>query len=82
MKFLWGGKYCKKLGFLAILNGNIFSIYMKYFNVFNKMYVMYLSIGKSFCKGCDDFSCVEDQKSYRISIHTHNSTPFHPTEFL
>ena len=46
------------------------------------MFVIYLSIRKSYCRGCNGFSYVEDQKSHRIFIHTDNNTPFHPTEIL
>ena len=46
------------------------------------MYVTYLSIRKSYCRGFDDFSYVKYQKSHRISIHTNNNAPFHPTEIL
>ena len=55
---------------------------MKYFNVFIEMYVMYLSIRKSYFRGFDGFSYVEDQKSQIIPDHTNNNTPFHPTEIL
>ena len=42
---------------------------------------MYLSIRKSYCRGCDGFSYIEDQKSHRISMHINNNTPLQPKFF-
>ena len=55
---------------------------MRYFNVFKKMYVMYLSVRKFYYRGCDGFSYVKDQRTHRVFIHTKNNTPFHPTGIL
>ena len=47
---------------------------MKYLNAFKEIYIIYLLIRKSYCRGYDGFSYVKDQNPPRISIHTNNRT--------
>ena len=66
----------------AILNIFFFSIYVRYIDVFKKMYVMFLFIGESYCKDCDGFSHIEDQKSHKMFIHMKNNVHFRPAKIL